>query len=232
MNDPRDPLEELRLLAQEQARTDQPKSALRTSLAEQAARDRHHRRGRRLAGVLVGVTIVGSAAAGVTAFIASRQPARPEIGVACHAVPLMAGQIVAVAATVDPIGACAQAWRDGQFEMGGPQRQAPPLIACIGPAGNFHVFPDLSDCSVLGLSSAANIGSDGATYVKLQTWVVEELNLGNCVTSSRASEMVRAKLHELGLQSWSITTLPSATASTCVKAEVDVPAATVTIFSL
>ena len=190
------------------------------------ARLRHRRRRARWGG-LFALGLVAGTAIGVTAYLRSGQPARPEGGILCRAAASLTADATLLQLSADPVAACADEWAAGRIE-GSPGGAAtggagvPPLVACIGTGGAIEVFPgEPGTCAQLGLDEAAASPDSAAVAVAaLQDRIATEVNLA-CVPPAEVEAVLRQMLADAELSGWSIDATPDAATASCATVSIN-----------
>jgi hypothetical protein len=226
MDEPVDPLAQLRHHVRHQAATFEPGTSVDELIAHITIE--HHRgsraasagagagaggllgrKRRRFSSTVVGITLFVGIAAGavVTATVIDQKKVEtPERGVVCHTSVDDVISASVVGATSDPIGACAALWNAGELPVIGEisPPSDPPLVACTGPRGVVDVFPtdDPELCTRLGMSVADLDAMVSDPRIELSERI-SDINL-LCPSPADAAQQARELLDELGLDGWTV----------------------------
>jgi hypothetical protein len=164
---------------------------------------------RRWGSMVVGLALIVGIGTGavVTAEVIDRaRVGHPELGVMCRSSVHDQTSGIAVPASVDPIGACAALWEDGELPQIGQISIAthPSLVACTGSLGLLEVFPGEGDqvCTDLGLSPA-DVEALVVDPLYDMNQRVNEIN-ALCLPPREAQQAATALLDELGLLGWRV----------------------------
>ncbi|HYV15109.1 MAG TPA: hypothetical protein VE972_03740 [Conexibacter sp.] len=106
---------------------------------------------RRLALMLTLLMALGAGAAAASG-VFSADDVKVEAGVGCYDRAALRATVSLMAATPDPVAACAALWREGYID-GRTTGDAPPLVACTGEDQPVRVMPGdgPKTCAGLGL---------------------------------------------------------------------------------
>lgn len=189
--------------------------------ARRQVRARHRRRRRLAAGIGVAVALSTGGAVAAALFW-QEEPTRPQAGTVCRSTADVDADAIVTEVSADPVGVCRNLWDDGEFvELGVIERPA-ELAACVSENGTVDVFPGTNDvCADLGLAVAdTDLGPDGATMVELETRLVDEINMIDCLSATEAEAVARQVLEDLELGDWQIEVNADARGAACAKASV------------
>ena len=145
----------------------------------------------------VAVVVLATAAFAVVRILSVSDPT----GVACMASTDPRGDVVAIAPSPDPIGACAVLWSDGSLGDG----EVPPLSGCVNSAGLAVVYPaDSESCGELGLAELdLGLSDDQVSVVALQHSLAETF-LTDCYDLDTALAEAQRQLDASGLTGWTV----------------------------
>jgi hypothetical protein len=178
----------------------------------------------------IGAAIVAVALVGAAATWIVQRPSNRQDTVNCFASASLDGDVAQPAAAGgDPVEACREIWRTGDFkDWGNPSS----LAACVLNGGDIGVFPgDASVCDRLGLPRLVTDDGTGDPQVaELIDSLTLDLTLPNCVDVAEAADLVRERLDQLGLEGW-VLIAPATTVADrpCTSIAFDPPAKTITL---
>jgi len=128
-------------------------------------------------------------------------PVSDPTAVSCYATVDLEGDLVALAASDDPIQACRQLWIDGTLGNGG----VPPLAGCVNNAGAAAVVPGEGVlCNRLGLDELeAGLTVEQQTVVDINAVLIDRFGT-ECFDQVAAVEEVQRQIDNAGLDSWTV----------------------------